>query len=783
MTDKTQLPVPELRCTRTQTHRHLNSILGATIIVMLVMAPFMVVFPQEAKAQERAIQGAEIATNDMAVTERVLEQVSVPEEYVASDRIDADSLRKEEQSILPAGQLSTNESQDREEVALARALVSSPTAILGVTFPHNNAEENLSMSYRTRQADVWSEWNELEMAEAHAAPEYVEWVTYGTEPLPLVNVNEVEVAVKTADGRSLPGAVLTLIEPELESADLHDAQKEIHGEQAIEAVESLLDDVTSSVKHQEGNSLPESSSEEEKTELLAEETQGEDARGDNLMELPVAGATGAQAAVGSRAFVRALGTSSDGRSYTTEMPGLTITTRKGWGADERLMDWTPETVTFKGAVVHHTAGSNNYTKQQVPGLVKGIYRYHAVSLGWGDVGYHLLVDKFGGVWEGRAGGLTNSIEGGHALGANATTFGVSVLGDYTRVKPSDEALDAVAKAIAWKLKIHKINNLDATFKTKGRQWGKSSIDLPVVSAHRHVGGTTCPGDAFMSRWDELQQKVRAYTEVLNKAKYQGSPTPPQPTPVPPQQAGAQWAARVQIGRGWDVGQMLSAGGFSGPGRTDALLIDSAGELWLYPGVEHRSFPFARKHIGTGWGILDQISAGTDFDGDDIPDIIGRRRSNGDLLLYPGNGHGGFKAIKRIGTRWDVFTDIHVVPGMSGGNPVVYGVEESGNMRAYATNGRAEFTSISTVGSGWENMRSLNSVGNKIGDASSDLIAIDRAGRMWLYEGNGHGVFRGRVEVGQGWQGYNPVKSSGDSGKLWAVRTDGALFLYDLIAYR
>ena len=71
-------------------------------------------------------------------------------------------------------------------------------------------------------------------------------------------------------------------------------------------------------------------------------------------------------------------------------------------------------------------------------MMRSIYRYHAVSRGWGDIGYNVIVDKFGRRWEGRAGGLASTVVGAHAGGFNSGTFGVSMLGNYESVNPPSE---------------------------------------------------------------------------------------------------------------------------------------------------------------------------------------------------------------------------------------------------------------------------------------------------------------------------------------------------------
>lgn len=61
-----------------------------------------------------------------------------------------------------------------------------------------------------------------------------------------------------------------------------------------------------------------------------------------------------------------------------------VYSRAQWGADEDIRTWDPEyAATTKAATVHHTANSNDYTPEEVPALLRSIYQYHAVSLGWG----------------------------------------------------------------------------------------------------------------------------------------------------------------------------------------------------------------------------------------------------------------------------------------------------------------------------------------------------------------------------------------------------------------
>src|ERR1700693_2847313 len=97
-----------------------------------------------------------------------------------------------------------------------------------------------------------------------------------------------------------------------------------------------------------------------------------------------------------------------------------ILSRASWGADEgirrrRHPDYA-DTVRF--AIVHHTAGSNSYTRAQSAAIVRGIERYHVLANGWDDIGYNFLVDKYGQIFEGRWGGIDRNVVGAHAQGFN-----------------------------------------------------------------------------------------------------------------------------------------------------------------------------------------------------------------------------------------------------------------------------------------------------------------------------------------------------------------------------
>ncbi|MER7010580.1 peptidoglycan recognition protein [Saccharopolyspora sp. NPDC000359] len=194
-----------------------------------------------------------------------------------------------------------------------------------------------------------------------------------------------------------------------------------------------------------------------------------------------------------------------------------VVSRAQWGADEGLMTWAPEPTRTRAVVVHHTAGTNDYDCAQSADIVRAIYRYHAVELQWGDIGYHALVDKCGTVFEGRAGGLRGDVVGGHARGFNQETFGVSMLGNYDRVTPSSKAVESVAEISAWKLGTAGVRadgrtELVAGPANNSHHPAGAVVALPTIFGHRDVSKTICPGQ----RGYEKLGLIRARAAVLQR---------------------------------------------------------------------------------------------------------------------------------------------------------------------------------------------------------------------------------------------------------------------------
>jgi hypothetical protein len=188
-----------------------------------------------------------------------------------------------------------------------------------------------------------------------------------------------------------------------------------------------------------------------------------------------------------------------------------IITRADWHADESIRRGVPYYADgIHLAIVHHTAGSNSYTKAQSASIVRAIELYHVQGNGWNDIGYNFLVDKYGQVFEGRYGGITRPVVGAHAQGFNSGSVGISLIGDYSATSISPAARGALVSLIAWRLDLAHIDPLSKVVRVSSgnpRYPAGTAITLNTISAHRDVYPTSCPGAGLYAQLPSLRAEV------------------------------------------------------------------------------------------------------------------------------------------------------------------------------------------------------------------------------------------------------------------------------------
>ena len=224
--------------------------------------------------------------------------------------------------------------------------------------------------------------------------------------------------------------------------------------------------------------------------------------------------TGAREAVNSALISVASVTTAGAQPSTPDM-----VSRKAWGATGGCRPRGGSAYgEVKAATVHHTVTANDYSRDEAPGIVLGICRFHRNGNGWNDIGYNFLVDRFGDVYVGRSGGVRKAVVGAHAQGFNSQTTGIASIGTHTSAPISDDAENSFVDVIAWKLALHGTN---ARGKTRLVSAGGSVNKFPRgkkvrvkrVFGHRRVNSTQCPGGKLKKRLKRIARRAQEKIEA------------------------------------------------------------------------------------------------------------------------------------------------------------------------------------------------------------------------------------------------------------------------------
>ena len=174
--------------------------------------------------------------------------------------------------------------------------------------------------------------------------------------------------------------------------------------------------------------------------------------------------------------------------------------------------YTPGVTEVEHVVIHHSATSNNIDDPYE--AVRSIYTYHTQVNGWSDIGYNFLISPDGTIFQGRDdNGIADAdnIIGAHMCGVNSNTMGVCMLGTFTDVLPTEDALDALALIIKWKTEKESIPIFGSEIHPIGPPSANVPAQaLPYVCGHRdgcRPSYTECPGDLLYRNLGEIKEKA------------------------------------------------------------------------------------------------------------------------------------------------------------------------------------------------------------------------------------------------------------------------------------
>ena len=235
-----------------------------------------------------------------------------------------------------------------------------------------------------------------------------------------------------------------------------------------------------------------------------------------------------------------------------------IIRRSQWGANERLRNCSPKYASgLKVAFVHHTVNSNAYSSSQSDDIVRGIYWYHTQSRGYCDIAYNFLVDRYGKIFEGRAGGVDRPVIPAATMGFNTGSTAVSAIGNFETASPPAAMVSAIQRLLAWRLDVAHISPTAGVYlRSSGSTGGKYPAGRVVwfrtISSHRDAGYTACPGRYLYAKVPAM--RTAAYSIGLPKIF---SPRQSRSSFVPIRES-VTWTARGSSTLTWSLRVMNSS---------------------------------------------------------------------------------------------------------------------------------------------------------------------------------------------------------------------------------
>ncbi len=202
-----------------------------------------------------------------------------------------------------------------------------------------------------------------------------------------------------------------------------------------------------------------------------------------------------------------------------------------------LLTWLPQNVDYPSdwqpveRIILHDTGCDpssnptcNNNTDPIP-TIQAIYRYHAVTRGWGDIGYNYIIDQQGRIYEGRYGG--NGSRGAHTYydraydNFNYGSVGIVILGNYATWSPPPVVYNSLTRLIGW---LCAMNGLDPQGQMSSFIWNtdkggfKTFYTGPVVVGHKNLE----PGnpDPVMVDFDRVRQEASAFVTKFKNYVYQ-----------------------------------------------------------------------------------------------------------------------------------------------------------------------------------------------------------------------------------------------------------------------
>lgn len=169
----------------------------------------------------------------------------------------------------------------------------------------------------------------------------------------------------------------------------------------------------------------------------------------------------------------------------------TVLPRSSWKAAQARVSNMNRMGRVQRVTVHHSATVVRGTSTATSiAAIRGIQRHHQQQNGWGDIGYHYLIDPAGRVWTGR--GI--EWQGAHAgdPSRNRANVGICLLGSFV---PNEQGAPPPAQLAA-------LEALLVSLCVEHR------LEPSDILTHKELKDTACPGPYVQAAVEAMRARLR-----------------------------------------------------------------------------------------------------------------------------------------------------------------------------------------------------------------------------------------------------------------------------------
>ncbi len=207
-----------------------------------------------------------------------------------------------------------------------------------------------------------------------------------------------------------------------------------------------------------------------------------------------------------------------------------------------------------------------------------------------------------------------------------------------------------------------------------------------------------------------------------------------------------------VSAGWAGTQQLEIADFNSDGLQDIIVKWQDGTLTVSYGQSDGTLK-APLRIGAGWAPYDMVVSKWRST-DKFPGIVAKYRPTGDLFYYPSPNGSGFSPRMTIGRDWGPLT-ILGTDFDGDGRADIAARNPAGQLLLYRGDGSGGFVSEPrrVIGAGWGVMTHISGITNHLGTNAQGILARDRAGNLLHYPLQPN-RFVARTQIGTG--GWSPL---------------------------